>query len=236
MTESELARIDAEVSDCRRCARLVAWREQVASEKRASFRDQDYWGRGVPSFGPAQARILALGLAPAAHGANRTGRMFTGDRSGDFLYRALFEAGLANQPGSSGADDGLELRGVRVTSVVRCAPPANRPTTSERDACLPYLRHELAALAELRVVVCLGSYAWENAARELGLRPRPKFGHGVEVETAELGEIGELGETDGGLILLGSYHPSQRNTFTGLLTQEMLSDLFRRAAALAELR
>ena len=171
-----IATIDAEVSACRACERLVAWREGVAAEKRAAFRDAEYWGRGVPGFGPADARVWVVGLAPAAHGANRTGRMFTGDRSGDWLYRAMHRAGLANQAESTGRDDGLELIGARVTSVVRCAPPDNKPTIAERDRCLPFLARELAALPELRVIVTLGAYAWENVARQLGIRPRPKFG------------------------------------------------------------
>ena len=222
MTNNAIAQIDAEVAACRACARLVGWRERVAAEKRAAFREDEYWGRGVPGFGPADARLLVVGLAPAAHGANRTGRMFTGDRSGDWLYRALHAAGLANQPESANRSDGLRLINTRITAVVRCAPPDNKPTTAERDNCLPYLRRELAALPQLRVVVALGAYAWENAARELGVRPRPRFAHGLEVETAR------------GPIVLCSYHPSQRNTFTGLLTEGMLADIFVRAAQLAE--
>ena len=214
--------IDAEVSDCRACARLVAWREQVAVEKRASFRDHTYWGRGVPGFGPSDARILVVGLAPAAHGANRTGRMFSGDRSGDWLYRAMHAAGLANQPQSTGPGDGLELIGARVTSIVRCAPPENKPSTQERDRCLPFLRRELDALRELRVIVALGAYAWENTARELRIRPRPRFAHNLELKA------------EPSLTVLCSYHPSQRNTFTGLLTEEMLATVFQRAAELAE--
>ena len=221
MTSDEIAQIDAEVSACCACPRLVAWRERVAAEKRAAFRGDDYWGRGVPGFGPSDARILVVGLAPAAHGANRTGRMFTGDRSGDWLYRALHAAGLANQPESARRDDGLQLINTRITAVVRCAPPENKPTTAERDNCLPFLRRELAALAELRVVVALGAYAWENVARELAVRPRPRFAHGLEVETGR------------GLTVLCSYHPSQRNTFTGLLTEPMLAGIFARAAQLA---
>lgn len=216
------AALDRDVIDCRACERLVAWREQAASEKRAAFRDQTYWGRAVPSFGPGDARILVVGLAPAAHGANRTGRMFTGDRSGDWLYRALWQAGLANQPTATSSDDGLQLNGVRVTSVVRCAPPDNRPTVAERDRCLPFLRRELGAMTQLRVIICLGAYAWENIGRQLGVRPRPKFAHGLE-------------HNAGQLRLLCSYHPSQRNTFTGLLTEEMLAQVFRRAAQLADL-
>ncbi len=215
-----VAELNEAVTACRLCPRLVDWREQTASEKRAAFRDEDYWGKPVPSFGPADARILVVGLAPAAHGANRTGRMFTGDRSGDWLYRAIWQAGLANQAESRSADDSLELRGARITSVVRCAPPANKPTVDERNRCLPYFRRELELLTKLRVIVCLGSFAWENCARELGVRPRPKFAHGLE-------------HTVDGLTLVCSYHPSQRNTFTGLLTEEMLARIFRRAAELA---
>ena len=218
----DLAKVDAEVAACRKCPRLVEWREQVAREKRAAFADWDYWGRPVPSFGPTDARILIVGLAPAAHGANRTGRMFTGDRSGDWLYRALHQAGLANQPASESSDDGLKLLGTRVTSVVRCAPPENKPTTAERDLCLPYLRRELAALPSLRVIVCLGAYAWDNALRELEIRPRPKFAHGAEIRIPS------------GTIVLGSFHPSQRNTFTGKLTEPMLAAVFARAAECAE--
>ena len=216
----ELNDLDLVVSDCRKCQRLVEWREQAATEKRASFRDDDYWGRAVPSFGPADASILVVGLAPAAHGANRTGRMFTGDRSGDWLYRAIWQAGLANQAESTSANDGLELIKTRITSIVRCAPPANKPTVQERDRCLPYLHREIELLTQLQVIVCLGSFAWENCARELGVRPRPKFAHGLEHEV-------------GDVTLLCSYHPSQRNTFTGLLTEEMLGEIFLRAAELA---
>ena len=218
----ELNDLDLVVADCRKCQRLVEWREQAATEKRASFRDEDYWGRAVPSFGPADASILVVGLAPAAHGANRTGRMFTGDRSGDWLYRAIWQAGLANQAESTATDDGLELIKTRITSIVRCAPPANKPTVQERDRCLPYLRREIELLTQLQVIVCLGSFAWENCARELGVRPRPKFAHGLEHEV-------------GDVTLLCSYHPSQRNTFTGLLTEEMLGEIFLRAAELARM-
>lgn len=216
-----IAELNDAVAACRLCPRLVDWREQAAADKRAAFRDQDYWGRAVPSFGPADARVLVVGLAPAAHGANRTGRMFTGDRSGDWLYRAMWHAGLANQPESTSTDDGLALLGTRITSIVRCAPPENKPTVEERNRCLPYFRRELELMTELRVIVCLGSYAWENTARELGLRPRPRFAHGLE-------------HSAGDLTVICSYHPSQRNTFTGLLTEEMLSGIFRRTAELAQ--
>ena len=219
-SHSALDELEAELIACRRCPRLVEWRETVAAEKRAAYRDEEYWGRPVPSFGPADARVLIVGLAPAAHGANRTGRMFTGDRSGDWLYRALWQAGLANQQHSRSRDDGLELIGTRISAVVHCAPPANRPSIAERDQCLPYLRRELAALTDLRVILCLGGYAWDNVTRELGLRPRPRFGHGAEAPSAEL-------------TLLGSYHPSQQNTFTGRLTEEMLESVCKRARTLA---
>ncbi|MYA02233.1 MAG: uracil-DNA glycosylase [Chloroflexi bacterium] len=215
-----ISELNDAVAACRLCPRLVEWRELAAAEKRAAFRDQDYWGRAVPSFGPSDARVLVVGLAPAAHGANRTGRMFTGDRSGDWLYRAIWQAGLANQPESAAADDGLQLRDTRITSIVRCAPPGNKPTVEERDRCLPYFRRELELFSQLRVIVCLGSFAWENCARELGVRPRPKFAHGLEHRA-------------GDLTLICSYHPSQRNTFTGLLSEEMLAAIFRRAAELA---
>lgn len=205
---------------CRRCPRLVDWREQVGRDKRAAFRDDDYWARPVPGFGDPAAHLLIVGLAPAAHGANRTGRMFTGDRSGDWLYRALFRAGYANQPESTGLDDGLALDGAWVTSPVKCAPPANQPTTAERDACRPFLARELDALVDVRVIVVLGGFGYQVACQELGVRPRPRFGHGVEVPLA------------GGRTLLCSYHVSQQNTFTGRLTEEMLDAVFARARAL----
>jgi uracil-DNA glycosylase family 4 len=213
---------NARISQCRKCPRLVRWRELVAREKRAAFRDQEYWGKPVPGFGDPAARVLVCGLAPAAHGGNRTGRIFTGDRSGDWLYAALYRAGFANQPTSTHRDDGLELRGCYVTACVRCAPPANRPTTRERDNCLPYLVEDLRLLTQVRVIVCLGAYAWDGALRALrvlGHRPkrRPKFGHAAEAEI-------------GPYRLLGCYHPSQQNTFTGRLTRPMLNAIFRKAA------
>jgi uracil-DNA glycosylase len=211
-----------EISGCRLCPRLVEWREEVARTKRASFSDQEYWGRPVMSMGDPQARIVVLGLAPAAHGGNRTGRIFTGDRSGDWLFAALWRAGLANQPESVSIDDGLELSDCWVTAAVRCAPPANKPTPVERDTCAPYLSAELALLPRARVVVCLGGFAWDAALRHFSVaRPRPKFGHGAE---ADLGDI----------VLLGSYHVSQQNTFTGRLTEPMLDAVFTRARELAE--
>ena len=212
-----LLHLASEVSSCRRCPRLVAWRELVAVEKRAAFRDDDYWGRGVPGFGDPGAGVLVLGLAPAAHGANRTGRVFTGDRSGDFLYRAMYRAGLANQPTSLSIDDGLSLTGAWVTAVVKCAPPDNKPLPQERSNCHAYLERELALLEKLTVVVCLGAFAYEAACAEFGVRPRPKFGHGVEVVAPN------------GLVLICSFHPSQQNTFTGRLTEPMLDAVFTRA-------
>jgi uracil-DNA glycosylase family 4 len=218
---STLSGLEREVVVCRACPRLVEWRERVAREKRAAYRDEAYWGRPIPGFGDPEAKIVVLGLAPAAHGANRTGRVFTGDRSGDWLYRAMFRAGLANQPDSVAADDGLELTGAWVTAAVKCAPPANKPSTSERDACAPFLQREFAALAATRVVVCLGGFGYQAAALHFGVRPRPRFGHGVEVPIV------------GGPTLLCSYHPSQQNTFTKRLTEPMLDDIFTRAVVLA---
>jgi len=217
-----LLHLAADVAECRRCERLVAWREQVAEEKRAAFRDQQYWGRGVPGFGDPEATVLVLGLAPAAHGANRTGRVFTGDRSGDFLYRAMHRVGMANQSTSVAIDDGLTLRGAWVTAVVKCAPPDNKPLPRERAACHGFLERELQLLDKLRVVVCLGAFAYDAACAEFGVRPRPKFGHGVEVRA------------DNGLHLLCSFHPSQQNTFTGRLTEPMLDAVFARAVELSD--
>jgi uracil-DNA glycosylase family 4 len=215
-----LQQVEAEVVDCATCPRLVAWREQVATEKRAAFRQDEYWGRGVPGFGDPDASIVIVGLAPAAHGANRTGRMFTGDRSGDFLYAALHRTGFANQPTSVARDDGLELRGAWITAPVRCAPPANKPTTEERNACRPYLERELAII-QPRVFVPLGGFAYAGVCRILGVRRRPAFAHGVEVA---------LGD---GRTIVGSYHVSQQNTFTGRLTEPMLDAVLVRARQLA---
>ena len=218
-----LGQLHDDVAACRDCPRLVAWREQVALEKRASYRDDDYWGKGVPGFGDPAARVLVLGLAPAAHGANRTGRVFTGDRSGDWLYRAMHRAGLASQPTSTHRGDGLRLDGAWVTAAVKCAPPDNKPLPDERDTCRPFLRRELQLLADVRVVVCLGGFAYEAACGEFGVRPRPRFGHAVEAEAPN------------GLTLLCSYHPSQQNTFTGRLTEPMLDAVFTRAREIAGL-
>ncbi len=217
---SSLTSLAAEVVACRACPRLVAWRELVAVERRAAFRNETYWGRPVPGFGDPAARIVVLGLAPAAHGANRTGRVFTGDRSGDFLFASMHRTGLANKPVSVGLGDGLALRGAWVTATVKCAPPANAPTPAERDACAPFLRRELAALRPA-VVVCLGAFGYAAACRCYDVRPRPAFGHGVEVAT------------DRGPVLVCSFHPSQQNTFTGRLTASMLDAVFARAVELA---
>jgi len=225
--------IAAEVAACRRCPRLVAWREEVAATKRAAFADQEYWGRGVPGFGDPAARLVVVGLAPAAQGANRTGRMITGDRSGDWLYRALWRAGLANRPESVSADDGLTLTGAWITAPVRCAPPANKPTPAERDTCAPFLHRELALLGDARVVVALGRFGFDAMAAHLGLRPRPRFGHGVEVELpADPTRSAAAGAP---LVRVGCYHVSQQNTFTGTLTEAMLDAVFARARRLAGL-
>jgi uracil-DNA glycosylase len=218
---TSLPELAGRIVECRRCPRLVDWRERVAREKRAAFRDETYWGRPVPGFGDPGATIVVLGLAPAAHGANRTGRVFTGDRSGDWLFRAMFRAGLADRPTSERADDGLALTGAWVTAAVKCAPPGNHPSPAERDACAAFLREELALLAELRVIVCLGAFGYRAAATHYGVRPRPRFGHGVEVRVA-----------GGGPTLVCSFHPSQQNTFTGRLTEPMLDAVFERAVAL----
>jgi len=215
-----------EIAACRACPRLVQWREQVAREKRASFRDEEYWGRPVPGFGDPGARILLLGLAPAAHGANRTGRMFTGDRSGDWLFASLHRLGLASQAEAVRRDDGLALHDVYIASAVRCAPPDNKPTTVERDRCLPFVSRELALLDRVRVIVVLGGFAYQAlwsllAADGVELpRPRPKFSHGLEVSTDRA-------------TVLGCYHPSQQNTFTGRLTEPMLDAVLARAIVLA---
>ena len=222
-----LLALEARIERCRLCPRLVAFREEVARVRRRAFRDEVYWGRPVPGFGDPKAAVVLVGLAPAAHGANRTGRMFTGDRSGDFLFPALWQTGFANQPTSVARGDGLALRDLFVAAVNRCAPPSNKPTPAERDNCLPYLEAELTALARVSVLVCLGSFAWDGALRALAAlghaaRPRPAFGH---MAAAKVGPYS----------LLGSYHPSQQNTFTGKLTPEMLRAVFERARTIAEL-
>jgi uracil-DNA glycosylase len=213
--------LNRKIIDCRSCPRLVRWREKVAREKRAAFRHEEYWGRPVPGFGDPQARLLICGLAPAAHGGNRTGRVFTGDRSGDWLYAALYRAGFANQPTAQHRDDGLQLRNCYITACVRCAPPDNKPTPAERNRCMGYLLGDLQLLAEVRVVVCLGAFAWDGILRALAeqghaARPKPKFGHAVMASV-------------GPYTLLGCYHPSQQNTFTGRLTKKMLDAVFRKA-------
>ena len=229
-----LAAVEAQVIDCRRCSRLVAWREQVARTRRAALADHDYWARPVPSFGDPNARLLVVGLAPAAHGANRTGRMFTGDRSGEWLYRALHRAGFANQPQSASRDDGLALHDCLITAVVRCPPPGNRPLPEERVHCRPYLEAELALTPRLRVIVALGGIAWTQLLTALeGLgwnvpRPRPAFGHGAEAEARR------PRSHDAPVRLLASYHPSQQNTFTGTLTEPMFDWIWSRARALLE--
>jgi uracil-DNA glycosylase family 4 len=228
-----LERLRTEIVECRRCPRLVQWREAVAADPPRRYRGQPYWARPVPGFGDPRARIVVVGLAPAAHGGNRTGRVFTGDRSGDWLFAAMHRAGLANQPHSESADDGLRLGDAWVTAVNRCAPPGNRPTPEERDNCLPYLVRELRLLERARAIVALGSYAWVNSIRalaELGAeppRPRPRFGHGAEAVIALPGRRRPL-------MLVGCFHPSQQNTFTGKLTEPMMDAIFTRARQLAE--
>jgi uracil-DNA glycosylase family 4 len=228
----DLDALAREISGCRACPRLVAWREQVGREKRASFRDEEYWARPVPGFGDPNARVLVVGLAPAAHGGNRTGRVFTGDRSGDFLFASMFRCGFANQPISVSADDGLVLHDAYVAAAVRCAPPANKPTPAERDECAPYLQRELDLLERVRVIVALGAFGYEavwsllRGAYGADALPerRPRFAHGLEVKC-------------GPISVLGAFHPSQQNTFTGRLTPQMLDDVFARAAELrTELR
>jgi uracil-DNA glycosylase len=221
-----LEALEREIISCRKCPRLVAWREEVARVKRASFAGETYWGRPIPGFGDPAACVVVLGLAPAAHGGNRTGRIFTGDRSGDWLFAALHRAGFANQPTSVSRDDGLRLTGCWVLAAVRCAPPANKPTPAERDNCLPYAVGELKLLTSARVILCLGSFAWDAALRTLvalgheRLRPRPRFGHGAEA-------------VSGRFTLLGCFHPSQQNTFTGRLTEAMLDTILARARELS---
>jgi len=222
---SSLGALEREIVTCRACPRLVEWREAVAADPPRRYRGEDYWARPLPGFGDPDAGIVVVGLAPAAHGGNRVGRVFTGDRSADWLFAAMHRAGLANQAESVALDDGLRLRGAWVSAVVRCAPPANKPTPGERDTCLPYLVRELELLANARVLIALGSFAWDGCLRALRAlehdlpRPRPRFGHGAE-------------SVVGPYALLGCYHPSQQNTFTGKLTEEMLDRVFARAEAL----
>ncbi|MCZ0911161.1 uracil-DNA glycosylase [Gordonia amicalis] len=230
----DLAELDAHLIDCRACPRLVEWREQVTREKRRAFADQEYWGRPVPGLGPADARLLIVGLAPAAHGGNRTGRMFTGDQSGDFLFSAMYLAGLVNQPHSVAMDDGLELFGTRITAPVHCAPPQNKPTVEERDRCSYWLHGELELLAPtVRSVITLGVFGWQSALRTFGAlgwtvpRPAPKFGHGASTI---------LTRGDATLEVFGCYHVSQHNTFTGRLTVDMLVEVLQRAAESAGVR
>ncbi len=216
-----LAALEDEIVSCRRCPRLVEWREKVATEKRAAYLDETYWGRPVPGFGDPESGVVILGLAPAAHGANRTGRIFTGDRSGDFLFAALHRTGFSNNPVSRHKDDGLRLSGVWISAAVRCAPPGNKPTPEERDACLPFTVRELELL-NAKVIICLGAFAWDAALRLHGIRPKPKFTHGAEHA------VGISSVT-----LIGSYHVSQQNTFTGVLKPEMLDAVLLRARGLA---
>lgn len=224
---ASIGELTTDLTECRRCPRLVEWREQVAIEKRASFADDEYWGRPVPGFGDPAASVVVVGLAPAAHGANRTGRMFTGDRSGEWLYRALHEAGFASQPESIARDDGLVLADAWVTAPVRCVPPANKPTTTERDNCVRWFEAELDLLTNKCVYVGLGRYAYHSVWRYLAAagadlpRPRPQFRHGIEISL------------DNGTTVLLSFHPSQQNTFTGRLTREMLSSVLHRARELS---
>jgi uracil-DNA glycosylase family 4 len=223
--KASFAALAAEIHGCRHCPRLVEWREERAADPPRRYRGEDYWARPLDGFGDPAARLAIVGLAPAAHGANRTGRMFTGDRSGDWLYAALHRAGYANQPASEHRDDGLRLSDAYVTAVVRCAPPANRPQPDERDNCLPYLERELELLASCRTIVALGSFAWDGALRAIRAlggelpRPKPRFGHGAEAQA-------------GRWALLGCYHPSQQNTFTGRLSEPMLDAVFARAREL----
>jgi uracil-DNA glycosylase family 4 len=221
-----LARLTEEIVACRKCPRLVAWRQEAARLRPRRYDGEEYWARPVPGFGDPEARILIVGLAPAAHGGNRTGRIFTGDRSGDWLFASLHRTGWSNQPTSNHPRDGLRLMGAYVAAVNRCAPPGNRPTPGERDNCLPFLASELELLERVRVLVTLGSFAWDGALRAVGAlghpppRPRPRFGHGAQAEV-------------GPYVLLGSYHPSQQNTFTGVLTEDMTDAIFDRARELA---
>jgi len=218
---SDLQKLEREITSCTKCSRLNNWRKQVALEKKAAYRDEDYWGKPVTGFGDEKAQIVVVGLAPGAHGANRTGRVFTGDRSGDWLFRAMHRAGLANQPESVKRGDGLKLKNAWVTVAVRCAPPLNKPTPAERKNCAPFLRRELEMLSRAKVIVCLGGIAYQAMCSDLGVSPRPKFGHGVQVAVGEY-------------TLLCSYHPSQQNTFTKKLTEPMLDKIFTDAVLLTK--
>jgi uracil-DNA glycosylase family 4 len=220
--KDSLARLERDITTCFACPRLVEWREQAAVERPARHRSENYWARPVPGFGDPKARLFIVGLAPAANGANRTGRVFTGDRSGDWLFAALYRAGYANQALSVSADDGLELTDAYVAAAVRCAPPANKPTVEERDRCLPFLQRELQLLKQVQVIVVLGQFGYDVVARQLGVRPKPKFGHGVEAATPD------------GRTIVCSYHPSQQNTFTGTLTEPMFDAIFARTRALTK--
>lgn len=240
---SSLPELDARMSVCRACPRLVEWRERVAVEKRRAYENETYWGRPVPGWGDEKPRILVVGLAPAAHGGNRTGRIFTGDRSGDWLFASMRRTGLAARPTSTHTGDGQRLYGVRVVATVRCAPPANKPTPAERDTCAPWLWQELAQTVDtVRAIVVLGGYGWQSLWPALGSvgyrvpRPRPRFGHGVEVELDARDEPGSDGASDGSsTLLIGCFHPSQQNTFTGKLTTDMIDAVFGRAADYAGL-
>ena len=233
-TAGTLTELVARESVCRACPRLVEWREHVATQKRRAFRDERYWGRPIPGWGAERPRVLIVGLAPAAHGGNRTGRIFTGDRSGDVLYASLWRAGLAAQPTSVAAGDGQRLLGTRMVAAVRCAPPQNKPSVDERDACAPWLAAELGFVAAgLRSVVCLGHFAWQVIWPQLAAagfavpRPRPAFGHGAEALVPRVGRTDDAGEAP--VLIIGCYHPSQQNTFTGRVTDVMLDEVFLRA-------
>jgi uracil-DNA glycosylase family 4 len=222
MPNESLEAVTRDVVACAKCPRLVAWREQAARERPRRYAGWEYWARPVPGFGDPEARLLVVGLAPAAHGGNRTGRIFTGDRSGDWLFRAMHRAGFANQPTSVDSNDGLRLTGAYVAAAVRCAPPDNKPMPEERDNCLPYLQREMAALANVRVIVALGAFALDGVARAVGLRPKPRFAHGAEIALQD------------GRTVVCTFHPSQQNTFTGRLTEGMLDAVFARARELAD--
>ena len=230
-TRDTQVRLRKEIEACRACPRLVRWRETVARERKAAYRDEAYWGKPIAGFGDDDARVVVLGLAPGAHGANRTGRVFTGDRSGDWLFRAMHKAGLANSATSRSRNDGLKLHDAWVTVAVRCAPPDNKPSPLEKKKCSGYLDRELAMLANKRVVVCLGNFAYVAACEFFEVSPRPKFAHGAEVHVPA--EQSRSRREHAGVTLVCSYHPSQQNTFTGRLTERMLDDVFARATQIA---